>query len=929
MFSDGLNPPLIHRGTDHLGARFPQAPSLEGVGDPADASNSADGLPIGADGVFDRLPVEEVVPELRVALADRRTALLVAPPGSGKTTIVPLRLLDEPWLDRRRILVLEPRRLATRAAAHRMASLLGERAGRTVGFTTRDDRVVSAETRIEVVTEGVLTRRLQNDPELSGVGAILFDEFHERNLQTDLGLALTLDVAQSIRPDLRVLLMSATIDAEQISGALSDHLDQPVPVVTSASREHPIDVRYTPAKPPGGGRRPRRPRHNRRDLVAHVTSVVHRALDEEVGDVLVFLPGIGEINAVADELDAGGVPAEIHRLHGGLSLDEQDGALQPSMRRKVVLSTDIAETSLTVEGVRIVVDSGLARKPRFDTRTGMTRLQTVSISQASADQRAGRAGRTEPGVVYRLWSKMEHAGRDRRRAAEITQVDLTGLVLELRAWGLRSPESLFFLDRPSAGIWAEAEELLDDLGALDDAGLLNELGHRMVSLPAHPRLARMILDAETEADQHLACMIAALLDERDPLAGNRPHPPADLGLRIHLLAGSVPRHDLTVDRRALRRVLRTTEDLLRRTGLDGGRHSPEGVDAGRVGRILALAFPDRLAVARGSRGRFQLRTGTTAWVADGDSLSNEQFLVAADLDGKRADARIRLAGALDQVDVFDRFHRRIETQVKLVADDGRVMEHRISRIGGVVLAEAKRRAEPGEDAAAVLSELIRRDFDLLDWGGERVSPPTRSTKTDRKRKGKRKGRGTGKGSGATRPQGNRASALRSHGNGLRYRVMALRERFGDPWPDWSDEGLLASLDTWLGPSLLAATSIDEVNRLDPNRMLERSLDPALRTDAERLAPTHLELPGGRRLPIDYRTEGPTVSSRAQDFYGMNRHPVVAGEPVVVELLSPAQRPIQTTRDLPGFWAGTWAEVRSEMAGRYPKHDWPDDPSRRG
>ncbi len=904
--------------------------------DPDDAN--ADGADAGSG--IGGLPVEEVVPDLRRSLIDRPLAILVAPPGSGKTTIVPLRLVDEPWLDGRRILVLEPRRLATRAAAHRMASLLGERVGRTVGFTTRDDRATSAETRVEVVTEGILTRRLQNDPELSGVGAILFDEFHERNLQTDVGLALTLDVAQSIRPDLRVVLMSATIEADAIAASLAEHVDQPVPVITSASREHPIDIRYTPAKAPGGGRRQRRPRTNRRDLTAHVASVIHRALDDEVGDVLVFLPGVGEINAVADELEASGVLAEVHRLHGGLSLDEQDAALQPSMRRKVVLSTDIAETSLTVEGVRIVVDSGLARKPRFDTRTGMTRLQQVSISQASADQRAGRAGRTEPGVAYRLWSKMEHAARDRQRAAEITQVDLTGLVLELRAWGLRGPESLFFLNRPPAKVWGEAEELLDDLGALDDTGLLNELGHRMASLPAHPRLARMILEADTDADRRLACVLAALLDERDPLAGNRPNPPADLGLRVQLVTGSMPRHDLVVERRALRRVLRTAEDLLRRAGVESGGRLGTGIDgdsidAARVGRTLALAFPDRLAVARGSRGRFQLRTGTTAWVPDSDPLANERFLVAADLDGKRADARIRLAGALDQIDVFDRFERRIETQVEMVADDGRVMERRISRIGGVVLAEAKRRAEPGDEPAAVLADLIRRDFELLDWGGGGPSssggglskqPRPKQQKPQKKRKGKSK---KGKGSGVTRPRGNRASAQRSHGNGLRYRVMALRERFGDPWPDWSDAGLLDSLDIWLGPTLRAATSIDEINRLDPNRMLERSLDPTLRADVDRLAPSHLDLPGGRRLPIDYRTDGPTVSSRAQDFYGLTRHPEVAGEPVVVELLSPAQRPIQTTRDLPGFWSGTWADVRADMAGRYPKHDWPDDPSQAG
>ncbi|MDH3295189.1 MAG: ATP-dependent helicase HrpB, partial [Acidimicrobiia bacterium] len=832
------------------------------------------------------LPVEEVVPAVRAVLAGGGLGVLVAPPGSGKTTIVPLRLLGQPWLDGRRILVLEPRRLATRAAARRMASLLGEPVGQTVGYTTRDDRAVGPDTRIEVVTEGVLTRRLQNDPELSGVAAVLFDEFHERNLQTDLGLALTLDARGGLRPDLRVLLMSATIDADTIAAALADHLDLDaggVPVVSSANREFPIDVRYVPPKAPGGGRRRRSGSGagvagmKRRDLARHVADVVHRALDQELGDILVFLPGLGEINAVYETLTGDGVLAEVHRLHGGLSLDEQDAALMPSMRRKVVLSTDIAETSLTVEGVRIVVDIGLARKPRFDTRTGMTRLQTVSISQASADQRAGRAGRTEPGVAYRLWSKMEQAGRDKQRAAEITQVDLAGLVLELRAWGLRSPESLFFLDPPPARIWDEAVALLDELGAIDGEGSLTDLGRRMVTLPAHPRLARMILEADTESDRRLACALVALLDERDPVTGGASHgpaggrsdrpggsPPADLGLRLQLLAGEPTGHDLNVDRRALRRVERTADDLARRVG---ARSGSSGLDPSRAGRMLALAFPDRLATARGSRGRFQLRTGTTAWVPEADSLAGEQFLIAADLDGRRKDARIRLAAALDQIDVFDRFERFIETQVTLGMDDGRVTEQRVSRIGGVVLAEAKRRAEPGEAAAAILADHIRRDLSVLSWGGA-SRPTTSSSKAapkQRRKTGRKKQKG--KGSGTTRAQGNRTSARRSEGNSLRWRVMALRERLGEPWPDWSDQALLDSLDLWLGPSLLAATSIDELNGLDPNRMLERSLDPGLRAEVDRLAPTHIELPGGRRLPIDYREEGPTVSSRAQDFYG--------------------------------------------------------------
>ena len=774
---------------------------------------------------------------------------------------------------------------------------------------------------------------------------MLFDEFHERNLQTDLGLALTLDARAGLRPELRVLLMSATIDAEAIATALGEHLDlgggaeDRVPVITSASREYPIDVRYAPPKPPGGGKRRRSDfgvgmsALRRDDFARAVAAVVHRALDEEVGDILVFLPGVGEINAAAEQLEEDGVLAEVHRLHGSLSLDEQDAALQPSMRRKVVLSTDIAETSLTVEGVRIVIDCGLARKPRFDTRTGMTRLQTITVSQASADQRAGRAGRTEPGVAYRMWSKMEQAWRDKQRAAEITQVDLAGLVLELRAWGLRSPESLFFLDPPPAKVWGEAEALLDELGALDEGGGLTGSGRQMSALPAHPRLARMIADAENEGDRRLACALVALLDERDPLAPTRSAgkggPPADLGLRVQLLNGESPQHDLRIDRRALRRVARTADDLARRVGAGSGT---SGLDSTRAGRVLALAFPDRLATARGSRGRFQLRTGTTAWVPEADPLSGEQFLIAADLDGKRKDSRIRLAAALDQLDVFDRFERQIETQVSLVLDGGKVMEQRVSRIGGVVLAEAHRRAEPGSEAAEVLAEYIRRNPDVLNWGGSSGGSAQKSTPAKpRKKKGGSKGnksKGTkskGKGSGATRAKGNQASRQRAEGNGLRWRVMALRDRLGEPWPDWSDQGLLDSLDVWLGPSLLAVTSVDEINRLDPNRMLERSLDHVLRADVDRLAPTHIELPGGRRLPIDYREEGPTVSSRAQDFYGLRTHPTVGGQPVVVELLSPAQRPIQTTKDLLGFWSGSWAEVRKDMAGRYPKHDWPEHP----
>ncbi len=845
-----------------------------------------------ADG-FDRLPVEDVVGSLRSALIDPGTALLVAPPGSGKSTIVPLRLLDEPWLDGRRIMVLEPRRLATRAAARRMSDLLGERVGETVGYITREERRVGSATRIEVVTEGILTRRLQNDPELAGVGLVIFDEFHERNLQTDLGLALTLDVKQSLRPDLRLLLMSATIDADAIADALESQVSIRPPVITSDSRQHPIEVRYagSVSKTKAGSKRrsAQRGRPNSSDPVPRVCRLIHRALDEEIGDVLVFLPGMGEIVRTERQLSDDGVLAEIHRLHGSLSLDEQATALAPSRRRKVVLSTDIAETSLTVEGVRVVVDSGLTRTPRFDTRTGMTRLQTVSISQASADQRAGRAGRTEDGVAYRAWSKMEQAVRKPQTPPEITEVDLAGLVVELRAWGVRTPESLFFLDPPPEKIWAEAEELLAGLGVLQETGDLTDLGRRMISVPSHPRLARMILEADNDHEQRLACLLTALLDDRDLLAGMNRDAPVDLAVRVNLVIdpgsveGQVSRQ---ANRRSVDRVRRNAGDLMRRVRVGGSVDDiPPSLVESSVGRMLALAFPDRLAIARGSRGRYQLRTRTTAWMRERDSLASERFVVAADLDGKRKDARIRLAGALDEVDVFDRFADAIETQVTLELDSGRVMERRVSRIGGVVLAEAKRRAEPGEEAAAILTEAIRRKPELLNWGG---------------------------GAGS-----------------LRYRVRLLHERMGEPWPDWGDRALAADLDSWLGPTLLAVTSIDELNGFDPNRLIERTLDHSLRSRVDGLAPVEVKLPSGRTVKVDYERDSPTLSARAQDFYGMTETPTIAGEPVVVELLSPAQRPIQVTTDLAGFWSGSWAEVRKDMAGRYPKHDWPKDPGADG
>jgi len=807
------------------------------------------------------LPVEESIPQVRAALETDGHAVVVAPPGSGKTTVIPLRLLDEPWLAGQKITVLEPRRLATRAAARRMAFLLGEETGDTVGYVTRTDRRVGPNTRIEVVTEGVLTRRLQRDPELPGVGLVVFDEFHERNLQTDLGLALALDARKLVRMDLRLLIMSATIDADRIAGVLGD--GEPAPIIRSEARSYPVELRWEP-----------RPRQTW--LEPHAAAVIRQALRTDEGDVLVFLPGMGEINRVERLLVDGGVEAEIHRLHGSLSIEEQDAALATSAARKVVLSTDIAETSLTVEGVKIVVDGGSARAPRFDARTGMTRLKTVPISKASAEQRSGRAGRTEPGIAYRLWSKVEHGPRKGHRDPEITQVDLAGFALELAQWGVRDPSELVFLDRPPARVFSEALRLLELLGAIDGEGRLTETGSRMGALPLHPRLARMVVNAG--ADQGLACLLAAAVDDRDILRGPPEEIPVDIGLRMEMAAGAQISHP-NLDRRALDRLKRNGADLARRAGA-----RIEGIDVDHCGRVLALAFPDRLAVQRGSPGRFQLRTGTSAWIQASDSLANERFVVVADLDGKRKDARIRLAAPLDADDLSEVYAHEVEESRELVWDQDRLLERHTMRLGGMILAEGRQRATPGPEAtAAVVGRLIERKLEDLPW------------------------------TGAAR--------------GLRERVGFLRTVEGDRWPDWSTPALIDSIDEWLVPYLGLPTGFDRLFRLDLTSLLRGRLGHPLVGEIDRLAPKEITLPSGRIIRIDYSTEAPRIAVRVQEMFGTSATPMIGNRPVVLELLSPAGRPIQITTDLGGFWAGSWAEVRKEMAGRYPKHDWPMDPAK--
>ncbi|MFP3915131.1 MAG: ATP-dependent helicase HrpB, partial [Actinomycetota bacterium] len=703
----------------------------------------------------------------------------------------------------------------------------------------------------------VLTRRLQADPELKGTSLVIFDEVHERNLQTDLGLALILDVRRSLRPDLRVMAMSATIDPAPVSQLLGN-----AGVIEAHARSHPVELVWDPPPP--------RSRHSE----DHVAMVVRRALGSTDGDVLVFLPGMAEIRRVRERLTD--VLADVRILHGSLPTQEQDLAIAPSDPpfRKVVLSTDIAESSITVEGVSVVVDSGLARAPRFDPRTGMTRLQTVPVSRSSAEQRSGRAGRTGPGVAYRLWSKMEHAARRPHIDPEITQVDLTGLALELAAWGVSDPSLLSWIDPPPAPAWNEAMKLLETLGATE-GGTLTATGRRMVDLPLHPRLARMVVDSP---DPALGILLATVIDQRDPLVGRPDEVPVDAALRIRLLADRAAHHP-AARTGILHHLREVASDLARRSRID----DLSLTDVEGVGPVAALAFPDRLAIRRGSPGRFQLRTGTTAVLPASDPLAAEEFLVAIDLDGRRRDARIRLAAAISRDDVASSFAHEVDERRSLVWEGDRLVDRTEWRLGGMVLRRSDQRPGPGPSTRQALVERVARlGIESLPW--------TRAARD------------------------------------LRRRVEHLHRSRGEPWPDWSDPAMEAHLADWLGPHLAAATGWDDVEALDMLAVLQSELGHSRIQELPRAAPTHIALPSGKRVRVDYSRDTPTVSVRVQEMFGVEKTPTVGGQPVVVELLSPAGRPIQITSDLAGFWRGSWQEVRKEMAGRYPKHPWPENPS---
>jgi ATP-dependent helicase HrpB len=822
------------------------------------------------------LPIDDVLGALRSALAEHSSAVLVAPPGAGKTTRAPLALLDEPWAQGKRLILLEPRRIAARAAAARMAATLGEKVGETIGLRVRLTSLVSKRTRIEVVTEGVFTRMILDDPMLDGVAAVLFDEFHERSLDADLGLAFALDAQQGLREDLRLLVMSATLDGARVRALLGDG-----PLIESQGRAFPVTTRYVGRNP--GARID--------DEVARVTL---DALASESGSILVFLPGQGEIRRVAESLQARlkRPNVDIAPLYGALDSRTQDLAIAPPPkgRRKIVLATSIAETSLTIEGVRVVIDSGLMRIPVYEPDVGLTRLETVRVSRANADQRRGRAGRTEPGVCYRLWEEAANGGLLPYAAPEILSADLSGLALDCALWGVADPLKLPFLDPPPRAALKEARALLTEIVAIDGDGRISEEGRAIASLALPPRLARMVVDAEREGAGGIASEIAVVLTERG-LGDDA----VDLATRLEAFRRD--RSARADDARRLARGLAAKAELalIRPSGAfsrgeKGASHSRAGRGAGgegTPGRLLASAFSDRIAMARGKRGEFLMANGRAAALEAQDPLAGEPYLAIGEIAGRAASARILTAAALTLDDIESIAGSSIETADELSFDraSASLRSRRRRRLGALVLAE-QTLPVPRDDAAALA--LTRG---VLALGVARL-PWTKALKQ------------------------------------RRDRIMFLAQAEGEAWPDLSDEALAAD-PGWLTPFLTGKTKLDEIGADDLASALDATLPWDLSRRLANEAPTHFQAPTGTAAPIDYEAEGgPAIALRVQELFGLNEHPAIAGGriPLTLHLLSPAYRPIQITRDLPGFWRGSWAAVRSDLRGRYPRHFWPEDPA---
>jgi ATP-dependent helicase HrpB len=809
-----------------------------------------------------KLPIESALPELKRTLAHNRACVLEAPTGAGKTTLVPLALKDEAWLARAKIVMLEPRRVAARAAAARMAQLLSEQVGDTVGYRVRLDTRVGPKTRIEVLTEGLLTRRLQTDPALEGVGLVIFDEFHERSLNADLGLALALETQAALNEKLKVLVMSATLDGARVAKLLD------APVVRSEGRLFPIETRYAP------------PPTNRR-VEQHVAAIVVRALHETEGGVLVFLPGEGEIRTLerllADE-DLRG--ARLLPLYGALSADAQDRAIRPlpSPERKIVLATAIAETSLTIEDVRVVIDAGLQRLPRYDPGSGMTRLVTQRVSLASADQRRGRSGRVAPGVCYRLWDEAETRALIPFTPPEILTSDLAPFALDLAGWGAHDAKGLKLLDPPPAASFSEAQELLRELDAIDAENRLTPHGRAMLSFGAHPRLAHMMLHAKEMGLGATAAALAAILNERDVVRATREARDADLRLRLEAFTGD---QGPNIDKGALARA-REQARLWRRALAA----KDERIDANAAGRLAALAYPERVAKRRGPAS-FRLASGRGATLPETDPLAAQDYLAIAALDGAGANARIHQAAPLTLQEIEDLFAQHIETRQSCEwnSRERAVVAREEERLHALTLAERPlKKPEPAKVTTAVLSGLRELGLRALPWADD-------------------------------------LEALRARAAFVRK----LEPEAG--WPDLSDEALLASLEDWLGPFLNNVTRASDFARIDLAAALNGFFDWEKKKRLDALAPTHITVPSGSNIRIDYGGGTPVLAVRLQEMFGLADTPTVGGGrvPLTLHLLSPAHRPVQVTRDLKSFWQRGYPEVKRDLKGRYPKHHWPDDP----
>lgn len=820
-----------------------------------------------------KLPIEDILLSLKQQLSCHRNSVLVAPPGAGKTTRIPLALLAESWLIGKRILMLEPRRLAARSAARYMSALLGEQVGETVGYRIRFDTCIGPRTRIEVITEGILTRMLQTDPALENVGIVIFDEFHERSIHADLGLALCLQSQAVLREDLKILVMSATLDATPVAQMMGD-----APIIVSEGISFPVETYYL-SQPVAG------------PITAAVTHKVQEALAKAQGDILVFLPGVGDIHWVASRLLALGIGqyVAIAKLYGALPQTSQDLAILPDPmgKRKIVLATSIAETSITVEGVRIVIDSGFMRIPRFSPRTGMMHLATVKVSRGAADQRRGRAGRVAAGVCYRLWTKQEELAHELHSVPEIMEADLAPLALELAAWGA-TPEELLWLDPPPQAAFAQATELLQQLGAVSPDGQITTHGRKMAEVGLHPRLSHMILQAISLEYGNLACEIAALLGQRDLFQGEKSTPDADLRLRIEALRQGSSR---LVSGYSLGYTM--DDSIYRRLQVDI-RHWKQvfavptsGVDDSHAcGLILAFAYPDRIGQGRGD-GRFLLRNGRGAVFKEPQALAREPYLVAAELGGEDGpENRIFLASPINEGEIKKHFKEQIVVQEIIIwnHEAQAVRARRSESLGSLVLMNIPlSNPDPGQILSALIAGIRQEGMAILPW-----------TKT--------------------------ACQFRQR--------LAFMHYFQSDWPDASDEGLLGSLEEWLGPYLYGMNSREHLQRLQMVTALESMLTFSQRQHLDDWAPTHILVPSGQRIPVDYSQQGnPILGVRLQEMFGLKQTPLIGqGKvPLTLHLLSPAQRPVQVTKDLASFWQNAYFEVKKDLMGRYPKHYWPDNP----